>query len=79
MQLNGDDYQFFSCFFMFLELRIIFLKLGKNILFAIGNTIEYRSSKQAKKHPDITSTRYLFNFDIYVPETYIIVVDKLFS
>jgi len=31
-------------------LGIFGLKLGKNILFAIGNMTEFRSSKQAKKN-----------------------------
>ena len=42
---------FFSRFFLFLELGIFLFKLEKNILFGIGNTTEYRSSKRAKKKP----------------------------
>ena len=34
---------------MFLELGNFSLKLGKNILFAIGNRTQYQSSKWAKK------------------------------
>ena len=44
---------FFSRFFLFLELGIFLFKLGKNILFGIGNTTEYRSSKRAKKTLDL--------------------------
>ena len=36
---NGDH------FFLFLELGIFSLKLGKNILFVIGNMTQYRSPK----------------------------------
>ena len=46
---------FFSRFFLFLELGILLFKLGKNILFGIWNTTEYRSSKRAKKTPCIHS------------------------
>ena len=42
---------FSPVFFLFLELGIFLFKLGKNILFGIGNTTEYRSSKRAKKNP----------------------------
>ena len=42
---------FSPVFFLFLELGIFLFKLGKNILFGIGNTTDYRSSKRAKKNP----------------------------
>ena len=40
---------FLPFFFLFLELGIFLFKLGKNILFGIGNTTKYRSAKRAKK------------------------------
>ena len=38
-------------FFLFPELEIFSLKLGKNIIFAIGNMTQYQSPKWAKKPP----------------------------
>ena len=45
---------FFSCFFFCsLNWEFSYSNWEKNILFGIGNTTEYRSSKRAKKNPVI--------------------------
>ena len=51
--VNGDILLFFlPFFFCSLNWEFSYSNWEKNILFGIGNTTEYRSSKRAKKNPD---------------------------
>ena len=51
---------FSPVFFCSLNWEFSYSNWEKNILFGIGNTTEYRSSKRAKKNPDRNCVQYTF-------------------
>ena len=54
---------FFSRFFCSLNWEFSYSNWEKNILFGIGNTTEYRSSKRAKKNPAFVTKTSMTAFD----------------
>ena len=63
-------------FFCSLNWEFFSLKLGKNILFAIGNTIQYQSSEWAKK-PEVSDPSSDHTVLLYIVNLYHLTHDNI--